>query len=1482
MSLPVRGSRLSVATLGALVLATTLIPSANLFADDDPPGGKALDRAAAERPAHVAAIVIGISDYPRLGGDPVPPSYGAGRDAFTFAEWLKHEGGWSPANVLLMSDAGLPNPGANLDDPGNVRPTRENLSEFALGRWLRSRLGPKPGGDDLVVIYFAGQAANFPEARGGVTVDRGYLMALNGRWAIDDAVDALASRGVQVLCLLDTSLEGRPKVVPEGKPGASGRAFLQRITRQPAVSAWLAASSGPAAAATRFSERSPFTAALLQGLGKPSARNNLVACLKSMGGDARLSDQQFAASGNLHPRLTLWARDLRGGDRTAEILLQRGHSNVVSKLAYSPAGDLLFTGSRDSTVRAWRLADRRLLRVLAPHFEGITALAVSADGRVVVAGDGSGAVQAWDYEHGSASNLVVAPLINPKPCEDAAFLAGTAQFVTRDKDGTCRLWTPDKDGNYTPRETSRSALALASADADGPVAFVVAEPKDAPVSRLNRFRGDGTSLGTVDGPGGRVKSASLASDGRRIVAGDGEGRLLLRDETTGKPIPLPKLDTEVVSVSLAGDRVAAAERGRVHIFDLAEGQGPIEQQSIMLPPGTQVFRVLLSRDGRRLAARVDKHPGALAWAIEGAGPPRPITLDRAGSWAAELAFAPDGRTLMAGCQDGSIRSWTLDSGEPGVSLPKGRGRVAALSAGGAGRYLLQMTSDGYAFVWDLQEGGAPKPLHEQGARPTGEWASGSLSPDGKLAYLTNGRRGDIVVFEVASGRSLPERLTPPAELAEPLGRVVVAKNADSGRVAAEVLGKASVCVWDAKGQLIRVVTDVFDRLERERDLIDLDLSPDGKRLLVAGGMGTVAVFDLEAAEPGAPLRPARVATLTVEGYLKPLKEWLSVARLVPASGDAKPLRIALAIGSRTDEGVQSRLMFWGPGDAAPSLLMSSIRGEVGALTSSVDGRWLTAAADRTIEVWNLQADRPRSMRLTPRPNHLERIQALVAQADPPLIISGGDDTQVRFWPLSGPRQNQLLGSMALDQNTGGWVAFTAKLKAPNGPGPGLREYVRFDSSLGGELGVSFIDGDQVRMLDQFGQESRLLALTDFLRRADVPQPPQDVPARDSEPPRIAIEPPQHRLSQASSDQLTVSLGMQPIQELRLYQNTVPIEIEPATWQGRSEVTIPVTLLKGQNRFYAMASIPNALDGRSNEVDLVYRGPEDEPRLHILALGIGQYTDPAMQLRFAEKDARDFADHLRQNDPNAPVRTGYFQVLTNDEINDRSIETEFNKLERAVKGRPQDRVVLFLAGHTDVELRVFSLLLPPFPAANDPRRTKLPLALLYRKLTRLDALNRAVVVDACRTQDIAGDQRIRQIKALVNEQAHGARTTYILAARKGGHLVGEVDALEHGVLTYVLLRGLEAPNLKAPPEAKALDALKAGADLNGDGIITADELATFADMNVPQLVKQFPQLVQRAGPGRSVSRRIEEAESSDFDPVPESFPVFRLAAPGGRR
>lgn len=1424
----------------------------------------AADDPAPRRAPRIAAVVVGIADHP--AGSRIPPSAGAARDATRFAAWLREEGGWAAEDVLLLTDSGAAAPKPDLKAPGKLLPTVANLRNYALGRWLDARLGTDCGADDLVVLYFAGQSIGLVETRDGMDVRRGYPLAIDGRWALDEALDGLEARGVSVVCLLDTSMGGRGSgPVPGGDARTTGDVFLRRLTRRPRVSAWLAAAEGPAAVARSFSENSPFTEALLRGLGKSPARRNLVACLGQMRADPHLSAQHFAAVGNLSPRHTLWAADVRRGGHPAELLLQRGHSELVTQVAYSPAGDLLFTAGRDSTVRAWRPADGKLLRALAPHYRGINALAVSPDGRLVVAGDGDGKVRVWDHARGEALATRAAGKVDI--ARDAAFVADTPRFVTRDETGEALLWTPDADGlRYTARSISADTAALAAAAHPGPVGFVLAATSaNSPASRLLPFGVDGSPLPPFDGPGGDVKSATLATDGRYVAAADAEGRALLRDMAKDSVILSLQLDKPVASIALAGGRLAVAEARQLFVFDFNN-----DVSKVTIDLEVTADRVVLSPDGRRLAALVTTAAGArgaMAWDLAGAGGPRPIALGAIEPGVLGVAFSPDGSTLAAGCQDGSIRTWSLADGTPGRSLPRSRGRVASLGSGNNGKRLLQMTYDGDVYAWDLPAGGAPRPLRAGGARRPNEWYAATATPGGDRAYLTERDRGGIAAFSLSTGRPLPDRLDPPPGLR--LGRAVVPRDPASTRVAAAIRGRASAVVWDAPGLAPRTL----DRLvEGEDELADLDLSPDGTRLLAAGKRGSVAVVDPAGVAPPLSLK---------------LAEEVVAARFLPG----KPLRVALAVADRRAAGgVRSRLRLWVPGEAASAALGGEVDGLAAALATSADGRWLALAADRAIEVWDLQGPRPRNLRLSPRPNHLERVTSLVLQADPPMVVSGGDDAQVRFWPLAGPRPAELLGSLVIDQDTGGWVAYTPQLDAPAAPGRAALggKYLRFDSSIGGEIGVTWVQGDEVRNLEQYGHENRLLALTDLFRRGVAPGPPEDPPRRDAEPPRVAIEPPAAPAVDAAEARLRISLGARPLQDLRLYQNLVPVEVDPRSWQGRSEVSVPVHLARGPNRFYAMASAEGALDGRSNEVDLAYRGAEDAPRLHILALGVGEYQDEKMRLRYSAKDARDFAAQLRGagEDAEGPSRLGHFGVLVDAAITEKALDAQFEALVKATRGRPQDRVVLFLAGHTDVEGRVFSLLLPAYKELGPARGGRLTLASLYRGLTRLGALSRAIVVDACRTQNIATDRKLRGLRAAVDEQSHGARTTYILAARRAGQLVGEVEALEHGVLTYVLLRGLAAPGLATPPAALALATLDLGADRDGDGIVTADELGAYADENVPSLVKSFyPTLVQRAGPGDTRPRPLPDADkppiASDLAAEPGSFPLLRLRRPAPR-
>lgn len=80
-----------------------------------------------------------------------------------------------------------------------------------------------------------------------------------------------------------------------------------------------------------------------------------------------------------------WGGDCKDGSSTscprpqlAHTLV--GHTESVLSLALSPAGDLLFSGSYDQTIRVWRTTDWHCLRVLKGHGGGVRALAVAPDG----------------------------------------------------------------------------------------------------------------------------------------------------------------------------------------------------------------------------------------------------------------------------------------------------------------------------------------------------------------------------------------------------------------------------------------------------------------------------------------------------------------------------------------------------------------------------------------------------------------------------------------------------------------------------------------------------------------------------------------------------------------------------------------------------------------------------------------------------------------------------------------------------------------------------------------------------------------------------------------------------------------------------------------------------------------------------------------------------------------------------------------------
>jgi WD40 repeat protein/energy-coupling factor transporter ATP-binding protein EcfA2 len=75
----------------------------------------------------------------------------------------------------------------------------------------------------------------------------------------------------------------------------------------------------------------------------------------------------------------------------------RGHSGIVTSVAFSPNGKLIVGGSTDNTVKLWNSQTRNLVGLpLRGHSAAVTSVAISPDGKRIVSGGQDNTVRLWN------------------------------------------------------------------------------------------------------------------------------------------------------------------------------------------------------------------------------------------------------------------------------------------------------------------------------------------------------------------------------------------------------------------------------------------------------------------------------------------------------------------------------------------------------------------------------------------------------------------------------------------------------------------------------------------------------------------------------------------------------------------------------------------------------------------------------------------------------------------------------------------------------------------------------------------------------------------------------------------------------------------------------------------------------------------------------------------------------------------------------
>ena len=145
-----------------------------------------------------------------------------------------------------------------------------------------------------------------------------------------------------------------------------------------------------------------------------------------------LESGEILASGSEDTTIRLW------NITTSQCLKTlQGHTSWVKSLAFSPNGQLLASGSYDQTVKLWDALTGECLRTLEGHTNRVWAIAFNTQGTLLASGGEDNLVKLWDVKTGQCLRTLQG---HTNWIRSLAFSPQGTTLATTGDDRTVRLW----------------------------------------------------------------------------------------------------------------------------------------------------------------------------------------------------------------------------------------------------------------------------------------------------------------------------------------------------------------------------------------------------------------------------------------------------------------------------------------------------------------------------------------------------------------------------------------------------------------------------------------------------------------------------------------------------------------------------------------------------------------------------------------------------------------------------------------------------------------------------------------------------------------------------------------------------------------------------------------------------------------------------------------------------------------------------------
>ncbi|HEY0003508.1 MAG TPA: hypothetical protein VGB17_01765 [Pyrinomonadaceae bacterium] len=369
-----------------------------------------------------------------------------------------------------------------------------------------------------------------------------------------------------------------------------------------------------------------------------------------------------------------------------------------------------------------------------------------------------------------------------------------------------------------------------------------------------------------------------------------------------------------------------------------------------------------------------------------------------------LAFSPDGKALAAGCEDGNLYLWSINSNAR-AELQKFTGKhadaISSVAFSPDGKTLATGSGDKTLNIWDIKSKKIIKVLRGYDDGVT----SVSFSPDGR--FVASGSFDKQVRLGYVPAKE-------PVKLDEQTDSVLSLAFSNDGKLLAMANYHEKVTLWDINEQ------EKLRAFEHGGKYVAL--SPDGKLLAMTGTDGIVKLWDVEHQTELKPLvghtKEVFALTFSRDGMLatgsvdETIRLWdVKAGKELAKHAGYKVTAIAFSPdGGRLFAGSNDgSLGIWTINDTARKFETRKLinNGSTLPMTLAVspDGKTL-AVGYSDGEVTLSPADQPENWKLLAGHDKAHQIYTVAFSSDSRTLASGGFDMTLKLWSV--PTAQELL------------------------------------------------------------------------------------------------------------------------------------------------------------------------------------------------------------------------------------------------------------------------------------------------------------------------------------------------------------------------------------------------------------------------------------------------------------------------------------------